>query len=181
LRGVLLLFCCRGDILPTPTDLINTVRDIVKSSGLTLIIEPGRSMVATSSAFVNTVTGEAAEGCLVQSAFAQPDAGFFSVSTRLYSCRSGNWQCGETLQCRAALHPCVCRHLCVFLICLACLSLAAGVKTNGNKHFIVVDGSMASLIRPSLYDAYQHIELTGPSSAEKQVRPAAAVEALVTH
>jgi diaminopimelate decarboxylase len=46
------------------------------------------------------------------------------------------------------------------------------VKTNGNKHFIVVDGSMASLIRPSLYDAYQHIELTGPSSAEKQVRPA---------
>jgi diaminopimelate decarboxylase len=44
-----------------------------------------------------------------------------------------------------------------------------GVKTNGNKHFIVVDGSMASLIRPSLYDAYQHIELTAPSSAEKQV------------
>jgi hypothetical protein len=55
--------CCRGDILPTPTDLINTVRDIVKSSGLTLIIEPGRSMVATSSAFVNTVTGGAADAC----------------------------------------------------------------------------------------------------------------------
>ena len=47
----------RGDILPTPSDLIGTVRDIVKASGLTLIIEPGRSMVATSSAFVNTVTG----------------------------------------------------------------------------------------------------------------------------
>jgi hypothetical protein len=47
----------RGDILPTPTDLIDTVRDIVKASGLTLIIEPGRSMVATSSALVNTVTG----------------------------------------------------------------------------------------------------------------------------
>ncbi|KAF6258687.1 diaminopimelate decarboxylase [Scenedesmus sp. NREL 46B-D3] len=90
----------KGDILPTPTDLIDTVRDIVQESGLTLIIEPGRSMVATSSAFVNTVTG---------------------------------------------------------------------VKTNGNKQFIVVDGSMASLIRPSLYDAYQHIELTGPSSADKQV------------
>jgi hypothetical protein len=44
-------------VLPTPTDLIDTVRDIVKQSGLTLIIEPGRSMVATSSAFVNTVTG----------------------------------------------------------------------------------------------------------------------------
>jgi hypothetical protein len=53
------VLCCgsRGDILPTPTDLINTVRDIVKQSGLTLIIEPGRSMVATSSALVNTVTG----------------------------------------------------------------------------------------------------------------------------
>jgi len=34
-----------------------------------------------------------------------------------------------------------------------------GVKTNGNKNFIVVDGSMSELIRPSLYDAYQHIEL----------------------
>jgi diaminopimelate decarboxylase len=57
--------CCfqypRGDILPTPTDLINTVRDIVKESGLTLIIEPGRSMVATSSALVNTVTGGSAQ------------------------------------------------------------------------------------------------------------------------
>ena len=42
-----------------------------------------------------------------------------------------------------------------------------GVKTNGNKNFIVVDGSMSALIRPSLYDAYQHIELTSPSSAEE--------------
>ncbi|KAI8475040.1 MAG: diaminopimelate decarboxylase [Monoraphidium minutum] len=86
--------------LPSPTDLIDTVRDIVKSLGLTLVIEPGRSMVATSSALVNTVTG---------------------------------------------------------------------VKTNGSKQFIVVDGSMAALIRPSLYDAYQHIELTAPSAAPKAV------------
>lgn len=62
-------------------DLINTVRGKIQEMGLTLIIEPGRSMVATSSVFVNTVTG---------------------------------------------------------------------VKTNGNKNFIVVDGSMAELIRPSL-------------------------------
>jgi diaminopimelate decarboxylase len=90
----------KGDILPSPKDLIDTVRDLVSSLGLTLIIEPGRSMVATSSCFVNTVTG---------------------------------------------------------------------VKTNGNKNFIVVDGSMAELIRPSLYDAYQHIELTAPHpSAEVQ-------------
>ena len=43
------------------------------------------------------------------------------------------------------------------------------MKTNGNKEFIVVDGSMAALIRPSLYDAYQHIELTAPSKGEEKV------------
>lgn len=67
-------------------DLIDTVRDLIKENGLTLIIEPGRSMVATSCALVNNITG---------------------------------------------------------------------VKTNGNKNFIVTDGSMSELIRPSLYDAYQ--------------------------
>lgn len=61
--------------------------------GLTMILEPGRSMIGNASALVNTVTG---------------------------------------------------------------------VKTNGNKNFIVVDGSMSALLRPSLYDAYQHIELTAP-------------------
>ena len=45
----------RGEKLPTPQDLIDTVRDLVASTGLTLILEPGRSMVATSSALVNTV------------------------------------------------------------------------------------------------------------------------------
>lgn len=44
-------------MLPTPRDLIDTVRDLVSSLGITLIIEPGRSMVANSAAFVNTVTG----------------------------------------------------------------------------------------------------------------------------
>lgn len=44
----------------------------------------------------------------------------------------------------------------------ALVSTVTGVKTNGNKDFIVVDGSMSALIRPSLYDAYQHIELTAP-------------------
>jgi diaminopimelate decarboxylase len=43
------------------------------------------------------------------------------------------------------------------------------VKTNGNKNFIVIDGSMSTLIRPSLYDAYQHIELTAPCSGPQQV------------
>ncbi|KAL4459044.1 hypothetical protein ABPG75_013909 [Micractinium tetrahymenae] len=89
----------KGEVLPTPKDLIDTVRDLVSSLGLTLIIEPGRSMVANSCAFVNTVTG---------------------------------------------------------------------VKSSGRKHFIVVDGSMAELIRPSLYDAYQHIELTAPHDSEVQ-------------
>lgn len=82
-----------GAILPTPMDLINTVREQVRSRGLTLIIEPGRSLVANTCCFVNRVTG---------------------------------------------------------------------VKTNGTKNFIVIDGSMAELIRPSLYGAYQHIELVSP-------------------
>ncbi|MDH3215814.1 MAG: diaminopimelate decarboxylase [Candidatus Krumholzibacteria bacterium] len=41
-----------------------------------------------------------------------------------------------------------------------------GVKANGAKHFIVVDGSMAELVRPSLYDAYHHIGFTEPVSGE---------------
>lgn len=82
-----------GAILPTPKDLIDTVRELVKSEGLTLIIEPGRSLVANTAVFVNHVTG---------------------------------------------------------------------VKTNGTKNFIVIDGSMSELIRPSLYGAYQHIELVAP-------------------
>lgn len=52
------VFMRRGVELPTPTDLIDTVRKDVKDLGLTLVIEPGRSMVATSCALVNTVTGE---------------------------------------------------------------------------------------------------------------------------
>lgn len=32
----------------------------------------------------------------------------------------------------------------------AFVNTVTGVKTNGNKNFIVVDGSMSELIRPSL-------------------------------
>ncbi|TXG64589.1 hypothetical protein EZV62_011583 [Acer yangbiense] len=83
-----------GAILPKPRDLINTVRELVLSRNLNLIIEPGRSLIANTCCLVNHVTG---------------------------------------------------------------------VKTNGTKNFIVIDGSMAELIRPSLYDAYQHIELVSPA------------------
>ena len=63
------------------------VRELVLSGNLTLIVEPGRSLVAKSGVLVSRVVG---------------------------------------------------------------------VKTNGiNKNFIVIDGSMAELIRPSLYGAYQ--------------------------
>ncbi|CAN6446594.1 unnamed protein product [Victoria cruziana] len=82
-----------GAVLPTPMDLIDTVRELVLSRNLNLIIEPGRSLIANTCCFVNRVTG---------------------------------------------------------------------VKTNGTKNFIVIDGSMAELIRPSLYGAYQHIELVAP-------------------
>jgi diaminopimelate decarboxylase len=35
-------------------------------------------------------------------------------------------------------------------------------KNNETKHFVVIDGAMTDLIRPSLYQAYQHIEPVGP-------------------
>ncbi|KAJ4834417.1 Diaminopimelate decarboxylase 2, chloroplastic [Turnera subulata] len=89
-----------GAILPTPRDLIDTVRELVLSRNLNLIIEPGRSLIANTCCLVNRVTG---------------------------------------------------------------------VKTNGTKNFIVIDGSMAELIRPSLYDAYQHIELVSPASSDAEV------------
>ncbi|KAL3029414.1 hypothetical protein AAZX31_03G162200 [Glycine max] len=85
-----------GAILPTPRDLIDTVRDLVISRGLNLIIEPGRSLIANTCCLVNRVTG---------------------------------------------------------------------VKSNGSKNFIVIDGSMAELIRPSLYD---HIELVSPAPSNAE-------------
>lgn len=48
----------------------------------------------------------------------------------------------------------------------ALVNRVTGVKTNGNKHFIVIDGSMAELLRPSLYDAYQHIDFIEPINGE---------------
>ena len=39
-----------------------------------------------------------------------------------------------------------------------------GVKQNGNKKFIVVNGSMSEILRPALYDAYHHIECAEPHS-----------------
>ncbi|KAK7285052.1 hypothetical protein RJT34_19810 [Clitoria ternatea] len=89
-----------GAILPSPRDIIDTVRELVLSRGLNLIIEPGRSLIANTCCLVNHVTG---------------------------------------------------------------------VKTNGSKNFIVIDGSMAELIRPSLYDAYQHIELVSPAPPNTEV------------
>ncbi|KAJ8572256.1 hypothetical protein K7X08_008767 [Anisodus acutangulus] len=89
-----------GAVLPSPRDLINTVRELVLSRNLNLIIEPGRSLIANTCCLVNRVTG---------------------------------------------------------------------VKTNGTKNFIVIDSSMAELIRPSLYDAYQHIELVSPAPSEAAI------------
>jgi diaminopimelate decarboxylase len=36
-------------------------------------------------------------------------------------------------------------------------------KTNGDKRFVIVDGAMNDLLRPSLYDAYHKIEVIGKS------------------
>ncbi|CAL1383602.1 unnamed protein product [Linum trigynum] len=89
-----------GAVLPKPMNLIDTVRELVLSRNLNLIIEPGRSLIANTCCLVNRVTG---------------------------------------------------------------------VKTNGTKNFVVIDGSMAELIRPSLYDAYQHIELVSPPPPNAEV------------
>lgn len=89
----------QGETIPRPVDLINTIRPQLVASGLTIIIEPGRSMVGNTSIMVSEVVG---------------------------------------------------------------------VKTNGSKDFIVVDGSMSELIRPSLYDAFQYISLTEPGGEMKK-------------
>lgn len=82
-----------GENIPRPIDLINTIRPQLQIAGLTIIVEPGRSMIGNTGIMVSKVIG---------------------------------------------------------------------VKTNGSKNFIVTDGSMAELIRPSLYDAFQFISLTEP-------------------
>lgn len=86
-----------GEDIPRPIDLVNTIRPQLIAAGLTIIVEPGRSMVGNTSIFVSDIIG---------------------------------------------------------------------VKTNGSKNFIVIDGSMAELIRPSLYDAYQYIALIEPGGKE---------------
>lgn len=96
------LVACRGDKIPSPKDLIDTIRGTVAGEGFTLIIEPGRSMIGNGGVLVNRVTG---------------------------------------------------------------------TKTNGSKNFVVIDGSMSALIRPSLYDAYQHIELTAPGMFQSSSSP----------
>ncbi|KAK6181502.1 hypothetical protein SNE40_009340 [Patella caerulea] len=42
------------------------------------------------------------------------------------------------------------------------LSSVLGCKTSGNIRFIVTTGSMTEVLRPSLYDAYHHIDFTEP-------------------
>lgn len=44
-----------------------------------------------------------------------------------------------------------------------------GVKSNDQKNFIVVDGSMTELIRPSLYQAYHKIDFIRPVPGETKV------------
>jgi diaminopimelate decarboxylase len=41
-------------------------------------------------------------------------------------------------------------------------------KTNGDKHFVVVDGAMNDLIRPALYGVYQRIEPVAPARGAAQ-------------
>ncbi|GJQ09349.1 hypothetical protein GpartN1_g1140.t1 [Galdieria partita] len=87
----------QGDAIPTPGELVASIREKVKEAQLTLIIEPGRSIIGNTGMLVSRVIG---------------------------------------------------------------------VKSNGNKEFIVIDGSMAEVIRPSLYDAFHWIGMITPNSEE---------------
>jgi len=42
---------------PTPFELVDAVREIIQQRALTLIVEPGRSLVADAGALVTTVLG----------------------------------------------------------------------------------------------------------------------------
>lgn len=49
--------------------------------------------------------------------------------------------------------------------CGALIGRVIGLKRTPSKRFLVVDASMAQLIRPCLYQAYHHIELLEPAAA----------------
>lgn len=42
-------------------------------------------------------------------------------------------------------------------------------KSNGDKQFVVIDGAMNDLIRPSLYQSYQQIEPVGPPRSATEI------------
>lgn len=48
--------------MPTPQNLIDSIRDLVLQSRLKLIIEPGRSLIANTTLFVNKVIGVKSNG-----------------------------------------------------------------------------------------------------------------------
>jgi diaminopimelate decarboxylase len=50
----------------------------------------------------------------------------------------------------------------------ALISRVIGVKSGENKNFIVVDGSMAELLRPSLYGAHHRIGFIEPESGPEK-------------
>lgn len=51
-----------GEHLPTPTDLIDSIRSEISSTNLTIIVEPGRSMVGNTGILANTVIGVKTNG-----------------------------------------------------------------------------------------------------------------------
>ena len=52
----------KGEKIPTPKDLIDSVRDLIQENKLKLIIEPGRSMVGNTTYFVTKVIGTKTNG-----------------------------------------------------------------------------------------------------------------------
>ncbi|XP_077998839.1 uncharacterized protein LOC144451810 [Glandiceps talaboti] len=85
------------DDMPSPSDLVDSIAEKLSNRNLSLILEPGRSIIGNAAILVTKVIG---------------------------------------------------------------------VKDNEDKRFIVIDGSMAEVIRPSLYGAYHHIQLIEPTQED---------------
>lgn len=56
------VFLCVFHKIPTPKDLIDTVAERLKMSGLSVILEPGRSLIGNAGLLVCEVLGQKANG-----------------------------------------------------------------------------------------------------------------------
>ncbi|RVW48275.1 Diaminopimelate decarboxylase 1, chloroplastic [Vitis vinifera] len=145
-----------GAVLPTPRDLIDT--NYTYKSG-NWVRKPSKLWHIISPACCNL---DMAYKLLVQFVMWIENDAQMLIETKL---PSGVRELVLSRDLNLIIEPG--RSLIANTCCL--VNRVTGVKTNGTKNFVVIDGSMAELIRPSLYDAYQHIELVSPPPSDAQI------------